>query len=195
MELLKFTNRSQQFKLEFELQLFYVRILLAQKQLLFLHERNSTQYNKRTAYRRGKDISSSLIFLSYRRAILGVSGHEHFGGRRQQAIACLRGFKNTYYHKILPGETIGSGCLFTAMGTGATTRTLGPLPSSFSSSWWHQHFLSQNKLMPSALTRNTLHLKGPLGYISYWSHMIPPPESINGIISFWANNKHQESMI
>lgn len=73
---------------------------------------------------------SLLNISSYRRAILGVSGHEHFGGRRQQAIACLRGFKNTYYHKILPGETIGSGCL-SFHGYGHRShhlRTLGPPP-------------------------------------------------------------------
>ena len=46
---------------------------------------------------------------SYRRAISGVSGHEHFGGGGRQSLS--REAENTYYHKIYPGETISLGCL------------------------------------------------------------------------------------
>ena len=57
----------------------------------------------------GMEKISLLNISSYRRAVLGVSGHEHFGGRRQQAIVCLRGFKNTYY----PISHVISACVVT----------------------------------------------------------------------------------
>ena len=94
---------------------------------------------------------SLLNISSYRRAILGVSGHEHFGGRRQQAIACLRGFKNTYYHKIHPGETVGLGCLsFHGHGhrchhlrTLAAPPLLLPLPADDTSSFYPKNVDTQ----------------------------------------------------
>lgn len=82
-----------------------------------------------------------------------------------------------------------------AMGTDATTfRHWALLPSSFFFQLMTPALSIPKMLMPSALIQNTFIWKAHL-VISWWSHMIPPPESINGIIFSWASNKHQESMI
>lgn len=115
---------------------------------------------------------SLLNISSYRRAVLGVSGHEHFGGRRQQAIVCLRGFKNTYYDKIHPGEIIGLGCLsFHGYGYRCHhLQTLGPppllllFPADDTGTFYPQNVDAQR------LNSKHLHLKGPLGYLMMITH-------------------------
>lgn len=58
-----------------------------------------------------------------------------------------------------------------AMGTGATTSGhWARLPSSFFFQLMTPALSIPKMLMPSALIRNTLHLKGPLGYLMMITH-------------------------